>query len=246
MKTWCLLFWTSSKADFTGDIRQEKVVCSFDLQRESETHSGAVHYGDGCEVFGVCMKGKKYAMFEQQFFVFIEEYMDESSSQGDLWKTIVSQVYAEDKIDTLEQRIIISTIAYHVHDLMSVKVKEFKKDITSETSAVQSTSTSASASGSERFIESNVSLLRYGGFALHSMLLKRERNVSVLAESSTKIEIELLKSMKVTEEEWDAVPSAIKYLQQGGLDIISPKMLPFLRYVVEKTASLVNDKTCRE
>ena len=105
------------------------------------------------------MRGKKYATFEQQFFEHIEEYMDESNNQGDLWKTIVSRV--KDKIDKLEQRIIISTIAYHVHDLMSVKVKEFKKGITSEMSAVQSTSTSASSD--ERFIESNVSLLRYGG-----------------------------------------------------------------------------------
>ena len=82
---------------------------------------------------------------------------------------------------------------------------------------------------------------------LHSMLLKRQRNTSVLAKASVAHEIELLKSIKVTDQEWDTPPSGIKYLQQGVLDIISPRMLPFLRHVVEKkTASLVNDITLRE
>ena len=49
-------------------------------------------------------------------------------------------------------------------------------------------------------------------------------------------------SIKVTEKE---LPSAIQYLQQGGLDI-SPRMLSFLRSVVEKTTSLVNDERARQ
>ena len=53
-------------------------------------------------------------------------------------------------------------------------------------------------------------------------------------------------SIKVTEKEWCELPSAIQYLQQGGLDIISPRMLPFLRSVVEKTTSLVNDERARQ
>ena len=52
--------------------------------------------------------------------------------------------------------------------------------------------------------------------------------------------------LTVTEDEWDKIPPAIRHLQQGGLDIISPRMLPFLRYVVEKTTSLVNDEKCKE
>ena len=53
-------------------------------------------------------------------------------------------------------------------------------------------------------------------------------------------------SIRVTEKEWDELPSAIQYLQQGGLDIISPRMLPFLGSVVEKNTSLVNDERSRQ
>ena len=44
------------------------------------------------EIYKACMKGKKYARFEQQFFEHIEEYMEESGVQSDLWKTVVSRV----------------------------------------------------------------------------------------------------------------------------------------------------------
>ena len=59
-------------------------------------------------------------------------------------------------------------------------------------------------------------------------------------------EVELLMSIRVTEKEWDELPPATQYLQQGSLDIISPRMLPFLRSVVEKTTSLVNDERARQ
>ena len=61
-----------------------------------------------------------------------------------------------------------------------------------------------------------------------------------------KTEFDLLKTLTVTKDEWDQIPSAIRHLQQGGLDIISPQRFPFLRYVVEKTTSLVNDEKCKE
>lgn len=192
------------------------------------------------EIYKACMKGKKYARFQQQFFEHIEEYMKENGVQSDLWKTVVCRV--NDVPNQQEQRIIISTLAYHVHDLMAERVKDFKKGLSGGIEE-QSPITSCS---SERFVESNISLLRYGGFALHSMLLKRHRNTSVVVQASAAQEIELLKSIKATDQEWDTLPSGIKYLQQGGLDIISPRMLPFLRHVVEKIASLVNDKTLRE
>ena len=165
------------------------------------------------EIYKACMKGKKYARFEQQFFEHIEEYMAESGVQSDLWEAVVSRVK---DVSNQEQRIIISTIAYHVYDAMSEKVKYFKKGL----STVEKESSVASCS--ERFIESNVNLLRYGGFAFHSMLLKRNRNHSIIAEASVAHDIELLESIKVTVQEWSTIPSGIKYLQQGGLDIISP------------------------
>ena len=50
--------------------------------------------------------------------------MEEGSVQCGLWKTVVSRV--EGTVSDLDQRIVISTIAYHVHDLLAEMVKEFK------------------------------------------------------------------------------------------------------------------------
>lgn len=72
------------------------------------------------------------------------------------------------------------------------------------------------------------------------------RGVTEINKVDIEKEVELLLSIRVTEKEWDELPPAIQYLQQGGLDIISPRMLPFLRYVVEKTTSLVNDERARQ
>ena len=69
-----------------------------------------------------------------------------------------------------------------------------------------------------------------------------ERDVTEINKADTGEEVELLMS---TEKEWDELPSAIQYLQQGGL-VISPQMLPFLRSVVEKTTSLPNDERSRQ
>lgn len=140
---------------------------------------------------------------------------------------------------------MISIIAYHVHDLMTEKVKEFKKEL-SQSMSESAEQLSQSSSSSHKFTESKINLLRYGGFALHSMLLKRVRGVTEINKVDIEKEVELLLSIRVTEKEWDELPPAIQYLQQGGLDIISPRMLPFLRYVVEKTTSLVNDERARQ
>ena len=67
--------------------------------------------------------------------------------------------------------------------------------------------------------------------------LKRERDVTDSNKAAIRMAVELLRSIRVTDKEWGNLPSGIHYLQQGGLDIISPQMLPFLRYVVEKTTS---------
>ena len=50
---------------------------------------------------------------------------------------------------------------------MTEKVKEFKKELTGTEQPSQS------SSSSDNFTESKINLLRYGGFELHSMLLKR-------------------------------------------------------------------------
>ncbi len=66
------------------------------------------------------------------------------------------------------------------------------------------------------------------------MLLKRVRGVTEIDKVDIEKEVEQLMLIRVTEKEWDELPPAIQYLQQGGLDIISPRMLSFLRSVVEK------------
>ena len=44
----------------------------------------------------------------------------------------------------------------------------------------------------------------------------------------------------------DEMPSAMHHLQQGGLHIITPSILPLLQAVVDKTASLVNEQSCKD
>ena len=117
------------------------------------------------EIYKACMRGKKYAIFEQEWFQHIHEYMEEDSEQSGLWKMVVSR--AKVAANKLDQRIVISTIAYHVHDLMTEKVKEFKRELSH---SVEQSSQSSGSSSSSKFTESKINLLRYGGFALHSML----------------------------------------------------------------------------
>ena len=56
---------------------------------------------------------------KQEWFQCIHEYMIEDSEQSGLWKTVVSR--AKVAANNLDQPIVISTIAYHVHDLMTEK-----------------------------------------------------------------------------------------------------------------------------
>ena len=165
------------------------------------------------ELLKACMRGKKYAKFEQLWFEHIHEYMEEKGDQADMWRTVVCR--SELDVSEQEQRIVVSTVAYHIHDLMGERVKKYKENLAQEEPA--------NTSSRDKFTESNINLLRYGGFALHSMLAKRQRR------GCEDCELDLLKTVTVTEDEWDKIPPAIRHLQQGGLDIISPRMLLFLR-----------------
>ncbi len=93
------------------------------------------------------------------------------------------------------------------------------------------------------FYESKTSLLRYGGFALYSMIEKRKK---AAASTISRSEHKFLESLKSKEDERELIPSAIHHLQQGGLTIITPRLLPLLREVLAKTASLINEKTCKD
>ena len=81
---------------------------------------------------------------------------------------------------------------------MMEKVKEFKKELSQSESAEQ---VSQSSSSSHNFTESKINLLRYGGFALHSMLLKRARGVTEINKVDIEKEVRLLMSIRVTEKE---------------------------------------------
>ena len=79
------------------------------------------------------------------------------------------------------------------------------------------------------------------------MIKKRKKEATALAKS----ELRILESLKATLDESDDIPSAIHHitshhitshhLQQGGLHTITPRIIPLLRAVVDKMASLVNE-----
>lgn len=48
------------------------------------------------------------------------------------------------------------------------------------------------------------------------------------------------------EDQKNELPNAIKLLNQGGLTIVSPLMLPYLRAVLSKVTSLVNNDMSKE
>ena len=62
---------------------------------------------------------------------------------------------------------MISTVLYIVYDIMTGKVKEYKAGLVHDNSDLIADEESTVA-----MVESNVSLYRYGGFALHSLLQK--------------------------------------------------------------------------
>ena len=52
--------------------------------------------------------------------------------------------------------------------------------------------------------------------------------------------------MKATLDESDDIPSAIHHLQRGGMHINTPRIVPLLRAVVDKTAYLVNEQSGKD
>ena len=79
------------------------------------------------ELLKACMRGKKFAKFAQQWFEHIHEYMAEKGDQADMWRTVVCRSKLD--VSEQEQRIVVSTIAYHIHDPMAEKVKKYKEDL---------------------------------------------------------------------------------------------------------------------
>ena len=128
-----------------------------------------------------------------------------------------------------EQRIVVSILAYEVYDKMTERVKNYKTDGMGDPGLEEATDDEAVST----LVESNVSQYRYGGFALHSLMKKYEK-------SNSKDEVNFLQLLQVKHNEVSTLPFGIQQLQQGGLKIISPCMLPYLRTVIEKVSSLIN------
>ena len=200
------------------------------------------------ETYRRCMTGKKYLMFEQRWFNHIEQYFTQSApvpvsshSPSVLWNNVVERAkVSAANLPVKDQRIIVSTLAYHIHDIMVDRVKAYKESLDASTES----SSSDVSTETTKLYESKTSLLRYGGFALHSMIKKRTKEAEVTPH--VKSELKLLDSLKASQDESDEIPSAIHHLQKGGLHIITPKVVPLLRAVVDKTASLVNEQSCKE
>lgn len=169
--------------------------------------------------------GKKFAMFEQQWLKHLEQYFlgspSQSHSPASLWANVVEHASLFGATLLIkEQRVVLATLAYHIHDLMVDRVKEYKHSMDSTTSDTISDDNPATS-----FYESKTSLLWYGGFALHSMIKKRKRDAGSTASTNalTRSECQFLESVKSKEDERELTSSAIHHLQQGGLTIITPQ-----------------------
>ena len=192
------------------------------------------------EQYKMCMKGKRYALSEQRWFEHVHDYITADLQQisHQAWTSVVKGAEEQGVHFCIsEQRIVVSILAYTVHDLMADKVRDTKTAQALEVAA------GTTDEMSHTLTESNVALYRYGGFALHSMVQKRRCHVS---KETVKSELALLESLKVTKEQYSQIPRAIQQLNRGGLSVPSPTLLPFLRMIVEKTTSLVNDQKCTE
>ncbi len=58
----------------------------------------------------------------------IEEYFTpDQPSLHSMWKAVLEEIVSKPSVE--EQRIVVSTIAYTVYDLTTVKVKSYKTDL---------------------------------------------------------------------------------------------------------------------
>lgn len=131
-----------------------------------------------------------------------------------------------------DQRILLSTLSSIFFDLMSGKVKEMKLG-----------SSLSSEGPTEPFSESTVSLYRYAGFALHSMIeVARKAVISSPTITQSSDELELLEALKCKPNEIDDVPIPVKDLGVQRFTIISPSMIPFVRVLLKNIMSCVSEK----
>ena len=101
--------------------------------------------------------------------------MTDKTERQRLWKRVTAAAsVAGSTLDVCEERIIMSTLCYIVYDLVTDKIKTYKLELPSEAGTDTSVGSSVGAGvGLEmQLSESDISVYRYGGFALHAMLKK--------------------------------------------------------------------------
>ena len=214
------------------------------------------------DLYRECMKGKKYTNMQQQWMMNINSYLQHEESvcgeavtssctdkeeQYELWYSVFNEAKKIGyTLGEREERIVVCTLCYTVYDLMVDEVKDYKVEqmLQTETTAT-ATAPSTSDASHIKLRESNVNLYRHGGFALHSMISKRKKAKLKSPHDPALLQTELkfLHSIQIPKDRWSELPGPILDLNQGGLRIVVPEMLPFLRNLVEKVASKVNYNT---
>lgn len=142
-----------------------------------------------------------------------------------------------------DQRIIVSTLAYTLFDLMCTVAKTIKENETKDletrsiptgsesTAVVVHNQTHTSTASPTAAHESIVTLYRYAGAALHSMIEKRQKSPSSLQIDQ---ELKYLLTMKIKKEEYVYLCNQVQSLDGGGLTIVSPTMIPFVMRLMEE------------
>ena len=143
----------------------------------------------------------------------------------DAWKILVQKAAACNcTISIDDQRVILATLSSIFFDLMSVKLKDKKME---DTCPAQTTCT--------LYNESMVSIYRYSGFAIHSMVKNRKHSLKKSDEDK------VLEAMMCKRDELDSVPKQVWDLSRGDLCTVSPKIIPFVQLLLKKITLNINE-----
>ena len=110
-----------------------------------------------------------------------------------VWQAVVDKC-TECSVSDEEQRIVVSRLVYAVYDLITDKVKEYKKRIDSETTTFSDDVLTVT------LCESKVNPYTYGGFALHSLPKKYYKHTQ---KPCTEDILTTLKQLRVQDDQLD-------------------------------------------
>ena len=126
---------------------------------------------------------------------------------------------------------------------MTEKVKDHKSQFPS--APIESEAARWDEESVVPLVESNVCLYKYGGFALHSLIKKYTKTDGHVSHDHDSMLV-ILKQLTIKQNQLSLVPYGIHQLNEGGLVIMDPLMLPYLRVLIEKVASFINEDQSRE